>query len=66
MTTVRSQSTRTLRANLHERLAGTQGVHELAELERRIMDMLAAHEKGECSADDIAAHLYVSGWGDDR
>lgn len=57
------RTTQQLRASLHERLAGTRGVHELADLERRIADLLEANERGEMSAADVVGSLYEQGYG---
>lgn len=59
----RRRSTSQLRASMHERMAGTVGTHELAEIERRMADLLAANARGNCSAADVVAALYEQGWG---
>lgn len=56
------RTTRELRASLHDRLAGTRGVQELAEIERRVADVLAANARGEITAADVVQSFYDTGW----
>lgn len=54
-----------LRASLRDRLGGDRdsiAVRELAELERRVRDLLALNARGELSAADVVSALYEQGW----